>query len=68
MMVCLLYNVSYIKFIIYLFIVVNFIKINQNKYKFFRYVIFYTPFDIGYKVAKFLPVKIVCSAMKEIYR
>lgn len=26
------------------------------------------PFDIGYKVAKFLPIKIVCSAMKEIYR
>lgn len=34
----------------------------------FRYVIFYTPLDIGYKIAKFLPVKIVCSAMKEIYR
>ncbi|XP_065167029.1 trimeric intracellular cation channel type 1B.1 [Atheta coriaria] len=32
------------------------------------YVVFYTPFDIGYKVSKFLPVKIVCSAMKEIYR
>ncbi|EDW46125.1 trimeric intracellular cation channel type 1B.1 [Drosophila sechellia] len=32
------------------------------------YVVFYTPFDIGYKVAKFLPVKIVASAMKEIYR
>ncbi|XP_074115943.1 trimeric intracellular cation channel type 1B.1 [Cotesia typhae] len=32
------------------------------------YVIFYTPFDIGYKVAKFLPVKILFSAMKEIYR
>jgi len=31
-------------------------------------VIFYTPFDIGYKIAKFLPVKIVCAAMKEIYR
>lgn len=35
---------------------------------YFRYVIFYTPFDIGYKAAKFLPIKIVCSAMKEIYR
>jgi hypothetical protein len=34
----------------------------------FRYVIFYTPFDIGYKAAKFLPIKIVFSAMKEIYR
>lgn len=32
------------------------------------YVVFYTPFDIGYKVAKFLPVKLVASAMKEIYR
>ncbi|XP_076643851.1 trimeric intracellular cation channel type 1B.1 [Halictus rubicundus] len=32
------------------------------------YVIFYTPFDIGYKVAKFLPVKIVCATLKEIYR
>lgn len=26
------------------------------------------PFDIGYKIAKFLPIKIVCAAMKEIYR
>lgn len=32
------------------------------------YIIFYTPFDIGYKVAKFLPVKVVFSAMKEVYR
>uniref|UniRef100_A0A1L8DDN2 Putative tric channel n=2 Tax=Nyssomyia neivai TaxID=330878 RepID=A0A1L8DDN2_9DIPT len=32
------------------------------------YIVFYTPFDIGYKVGKFLPVKIVASAMKEIYR
>lgn len=32
------------------------------------YLVFYTPFDIGYKVAKFLPVKVVASAMKEIYR
>ncbi|XP_053614862.1 trimeric intracellular cation channel type 1B.1 [Plodia interpunctella] len=32
------------------------------------YIVFYTPFDVGYKVAKFLPVKIVASAMKEIYR
>ncbi|XP_049877167.1 trimeric intracellular cation channel type 1B.1 [Pectinophora gossypiella] len=32
------------------------------------YVVFYTPFDVGYKVAKFLPVKVVASAMKEIYR
>ncbi|CAH0724330.1 unnamed protein product, partial [Brenthis ino] len=32
------------------------------------YVVFYTPFDVGYKVAKFLPVKVAASAMKEIYR
>lgn len=32
------------------------------------YLVFYMPFDIGYKVAKFLPVKVVASAMKEIYR
>lgn len=32
------------------------------------YVVFYTPFDIGYKVSKFLPVKLVASGMKEIYR
>ncbi|CAG9564135.1 unnamed protein product [Danaus chrysippus] len=32
------------------------------------YIVFYTPFEIGYKVAKFLPVKIVAAAMKEIYR
>lgn len=31
-------------------------------------MVFYTPFDIGYKVGKFLPVKIIASAMKEIYR
>ncbi|KAL1449200.1 hypothetical protein WDU94_000419 [Cyamophila willieti] len=32
------------------------------------YVVFYTPFDIGYKACKFLPVKILFSGMKEIYR
>ncbi|KAM7350808.1 trimeric intracellular cation channel type 1B.1 [Cochliomyia hominivorax] len=32
------------------------------------YMVFYTPFDIGYKVGKFLPIKLVASAMKEIYR
>ena len=31
-------------------------------------MVFYTPFDIGYKVGKFLPIKLVASAMKEIYR
>ena len=33
-----------------------------------RYVMFYLPFDIGYKVFKFLPVKVACAAMKEVYR
>lgn len=33
-----------------------------------RYIIFYTPFDIGYKIVKFLPIKIICAAMKEVYR
>ncbi|XP_029408999.2 trimeric intracellular cation channel type 1B.1 [Bactrocera dorsalis] len=32
------------------------------------YLVFYTPFDIGYKIGKFLPIKVVASAMKEIYR
>jgi hypothetical protein len=32
------------------------------------YIVFYTPFDIGYKVSKFLPIKLVACAMKEIYR
>nr|CAG4635593.1 EOG090X09U3 [Artemia franciscana] len=32
------------------------------------YVIFYSPFDIGYKFAKFLPVKILIAALKEVYR
>ena len=31
-------------------------------------MIFYSPFDIGYKAAKFLPVKVLFSAMKEVYR
>jgi len=35
---------------------------------FLRYLVFYTPFDIGYSIAKFLPVKLVFSVMKEIYR
>jgi hypothetical protein len=34
----------------------------------FRYVVFYTPFDIGYKVVKFLPIKLLLAAMKEVYR
>jgi len=32
------------------------------------YVIHYSPFDVAYKVAKFLPIKVVLSAMKEFYR
>ncbi|XP_015910217.1 trimeric intracellular cation channel type 1B.1 [Parasteatoda tepidariorum] len=32
------------------------------------YIIFYTPFDFGYKVFKFLPVKIILAVMKEIIR
>jgi len=32
------------------------------------YLIFYSPFDIVYKACKFLPVKLVLSAMKEVYR
>jgi TRIC channel len=35
---------------------------------FCRYFVFYTPFDIGYKIAKFLPIKLICAAMKEVYR
>lgn len=33
-----------------------------------RYVIFYLPFDVGYKVMKFLPIKMMCEALKEVYR
>ena len=32
------------------------------------YVIFYLPFDVGYKVMKFLPIKMMCEALKEVYR
>jgi len=32
------------------------------------YVIFYSPFDIGYKICKLLPVKVLLAAMKEVYR
>lgn len=34
----------------------------------FRYLVFYSPFDIVYKVCKFLPVKLVLSSLKEVYR
>ena len=42
----------------------SFIKI----FSFLRYVIFYLPFDFGYKVMKFMPIKMFCEALKEIYR
>lgn len=32
------------------------------------YAMFYSPFDIIYKLSKFLPIKIVIAAMKEVYR
>lgn len=32
------------------------------------YAMFYSPFDIVYKTTKFLPIKIVIAAMKEVYR
>jgi len=32
------------------------------------YLIFYSPFDVGYKVCKFLPIKVLLAAMKEVYR
>jgi len=32
------------------------------------YAINYSPFDVAYKAAKFLPVKILLSGMKEVYR
>lgn len=32
------------------------------------YLIFYSPFDIGYKFFKFLPIKLMMCAMKEMYR
>lgn len=34
----------------------------------FRYLIFYSPFDIVYKICKFLPIKIVIAMMKEVIR
>jgi len=32
------------------------------------YLIFYSPFDVGYKFFKFLPIKVICAALKEVYR
>ena len=34
----------------------------------FRYVVFYLPFDVGYKALKFMPVRLMCEALKEVYR
>jgi len=33
-----------------------------------RYLIFYSPFDVVYKICKFLPVKIVIATLKEVMR
>lgn len=45
------------------------IKIHKSKsWKSFRYLIFYSPFDIVYKICKFLPVKLVIASMKEVMR
>lgn len=35
---------------------------------FYRYVLNYSPFDITYKLCKFLPFKVVIYCMKEIQR
>lgn len=32
------------------------------------YLVFYLPFDIGLTVFKSMPVKVVCAALKEVYR
>lgn len=32
------------------------------------YTVFYLPFDVGHKFFKFLPVKVICAALKEVYR
>jgi len=32
------------------------------------YVVFYLPFDVGYKALKFMPVRLMCEALKEVYR
>ena len=29
---------------------------------------FYLPFDVGYKALKFMPVRLMCEALKEVYR
>jgi hypothetical protein len=55
----------------YFFLFRTTFPLNENKSDYFferRYLIFYSPFDIGYKFFKFLPIKIICSALKEVYR
>ena len=37
-------------------------------YHFYRYLVFYSPFDIVYKIAKFLPCKLVICGLKEVQR
>ena len=32
------------------------------------YVVFYLPFDVGHRFFRLLPVKVVCAALKEVYR
>jgi len=32
------------------------------------YVVFYLPFDFGYKALRLMPVRLGCSALKEVYR
>lgn len=32
------------------------------------YIIFYSPFDVGYKVFHFLPIKLILAVMKEVIR
>ena len=32
------------------------------------YMVFYLPFDFGYKVLKFMPIRLTCEALKEVYR
>ena len=39
-----------------------------NSYFVSRYVVFYLPFDVGYKALKFMPVRLMCEALKEVYR
>ena len=44
------------------------LKNSCPRYLLFRYVVFYLPFDVGYKALKFMPVRLMCEALKEVYR